>query len=239
MTYCIDLHNHSCLSPCGSDDLLPAVLAMEAADRGIDILALTDHNSTRNLPAFSEACEIVGIEPIFGLEVTTIEEIHVLSLFGSLQEAMRFGSWIESILPPIRNNARLFGNQLACDVSGQEVEEVQLFLYGPADISFDDLVEKTLGAGALVIPAHIDRPANSVTANLGFLPSLPYSAVESIAIPPTVDTLGHAVIQGSDAHYIGHVGRRRCFIDSPMTGFAAVRDALGRKAVSYLGTHNS
>lgn len=232
---CIDLHNHSCLSPCGSDHLLPAVLAVEAADCGIDILALTDHNSCRNLPAFAEACEIVGITGVFGLEVTTLEEIHVLTLFEKLEDALAFGLWIESILPKVPNAARLFGNQLICDVSGTVIGESELFLYGPADITFDDLIYKTIDAGGLGIPAHIDRPANSVTANLGFLPDLPYSAVESIAIPPIVDTRLYPVTQGSDAHYIEHIGRRRCFIESEVTGFSALRDAFVHSKITYLG----
>lgn len=233
--WCIDLHNHSCLSPCGSDAMLPAVLAMEGADKGIDILALTDHNSGRNLPAFAEACEIIGITGVFGLEVTTSEEVHVLSLFETLEEAISFSSWIESTLPRIANSARLFGNQLVCSVAGEVLEEADIFLYGPADISFDDLVGETLANNGLVIPAHIDRPSNSVTANLGFLPILPYSAVESIAIPPVVDTNGYTVTQGSDAHYIEHIGRRRCYIESNSYGFAALRDAFSRNSVSYLG----
>lgn len=233
--WCIDLHNHSCLSPCGSDTMLPAVLAMEGADKGIDILALTDHNSGRNLPAFAEACEIIGITGVFGLEVTTSEEVHVLSLFETLEEALSFSGWIESILPKIANSSRLFGNQLVCDVTGTIIEEADIFLYGPAEIPFDILIEKTLQSNGLVIPAHIDRPANSVTANLGFLPELPYSAVESIAIPPIVDTYGYTVTQGSDAHYIEHIGRRRCYIESESVGFSALRDAFSRNAVSYLG----
>lgn len=233
--WCIDLHNHSCLSPCGSDAMLPAVLAMEGADKGIDILALTDHNCGRNLPAFAEACEIIGITGIYGLEVTTIEEVHVLSLFETLEEALSFSGWIESILPKIQHASRLFGNQLVCDVAGEVIQEADLFLYGPADIAFDDLITSTQAHNGLVIPAHIDRPSNSVTANLGFLPQLPYTAVESIAIPPVVETYGYTVLQGSDAHYIEHIGRRRCFIDSDEEGFAAVRDACARNSISYLG----
>jgi hypothetical protein len=215
--------------------MLPAVLAMEAADTGVQILALTDHNTCRNLPAFAEACEIIGITGIFGLEVTTREEVHVLTLFNELEQALEFGSWIESLLPQIPHSSRLFGNQLICDVSGSAYEEYDLFLYGPADIAYDDLIEETLNQDGLVIPAHIDRSANSVTANLGFLPHLPYSAVESIAIPPVVETYEYPVIQSSDAHYIEHIGRRRCFIRSEKNGFAALQEAFSTKNISYLG----
>ncbi|MFA5570914.1 MAG: PHP domain-containing protein [Sphaerochaetaceae bacterium] len=234
MRKCIDVHTHSCLSPCASDDMIPAVIAIEALDKGIDILALTDHNSTRNLPAFSQACEIAGITPIFGIETTTIEEIHLLSLFKTLEEAMDFGTWIESLLPPLKNNSRLFGHELVVDVEGEVLEELDLFLYGPADISYDELVLKSLNLGALAIPAHIDRHANSVISNLGFLPPLPYSAVESIAYPPTVDTGPYTVIQSSDAHYAEHIGRRRFFIETEKEGFDALKEALELNAVTML-----
>jgi PHP family Zn ribbon phosphoesterase len=235
MRYCIDLHNHSCLSPCASDDMIPAVLAVEAYDKEIDMVALTDHNTTGNLKAFGEACDIVGIIPIYGIEITTVEEIHLLALFEKLKEALEFGSWIESLLPKKTTDARLFGNQLLCDVEGNCRANQELFLIGSVNLSFDDLVENIVSMGALAIPAHIDRHANSVFANLGFLPPLPYSALESIAYPPVVNTGSYSVIQGSDAHYIEHIGRRRCFIESEKSGFAALKEAFELNKVSFLG----
>jgi PHP family Zn ribbon phosphoesterase len=234
MRYCIDLHNHSCLSSCASDDLLPAVLAMEAADQGIDILALTDHNTGRNLGSFKEACEIVEITPIFGIEITTNEEIHLLALFENLDEAQKFSLYIENLLPKIPNTPKLFGNQIISDLTGENSEELTVMLSNACDISFDALVEEILNLGALAIPAHIDRPSNSVIGNLGFIPPLNYSAVESIAIPPIVNTDMWATIQGSDAHYIEHIGRRRCFIESEKEGFAALVDAFSTKSIEYL-----
>ncbi|NLA92293.1 MAG: PHP domain-containing protein, partial [Spirochaetales bacterium] len=110
----IDLHNHSCLSPCGSDQLLPPVLAYEAFEKGVDILALTDHNSGRNLVAFSEACEIVGITGVYGIEVTTQEEVHLLALFETPEEGVDFSNWIESLLPKWPNVPQKLGHQLVC-----------------------------------------------------------------------------------------------------------------------------
>ena len=107
----IDLHNHSCLSPCADDDLTPALLAIEAMEKNIDILALTDHNSARNLEVFSQACELCSILPLFGLEVTTIEEVHVLTLFPNLEDALAFGSLVEFLLPPIKNTPKLYGRK--------------------------------------------------------------------------------------------------------------------------------
>ena len=156
--------------------MVPSVLAIDALDAGIDILALTDHNSARNLPAFAEACEIVGITGVYGLEVTTIEEVHVLALFEHLQDALEFGELIEFLLPDIHNVPQLFGDQLIVDLTGEVVAELEKSLFGAADISFENIIEEVLARDGLAIPAHIDRPSNSVYSNLGFLPELRYSA---------------------------------------------------------------
>ena len=233
MRWRIDLHNHSCLSPCGSNLLLPAVLAIEALDAGIDILALTDHNSTRNLPAFAEACEIAGITAIFGLEVTTVEEVHVLALFEHLRDAMEFGEFIEFLLPDIRNVSQLFGDQLIVDLAGEVVGELEKSLYGAADISFENLIEEVLARDGLAIPAHIDRPSNGVLSNLGFLPEIRYSALEAIRIPVMCQTWGNPIVQGSDAHIIEHIGRRFCYIESETRDFQGLKGALEGHAVTY------
>ena len=233
MRWRIDLHNHSCLSPCASNLMLPAVLAIEAMDAGIDILALTDHNSTRNLPAFAEACEIAGITGVYGLEVTTVEEVHVLALFEHLSDAMEFGEFIEFLLPDIRNAPQLFGDQLIVDLAGEVVGELEKSLFGAADISFENLIEEVLARDGLVIPAHIDRPSNSVLSNLGFLPELRYSALEAIRIPLMCETWSNPIIQGSDAHMIEHIGRRFCSIESTRPDFQGLKGALANNTVTY------
>lgn len=154
-------------------------------EQGIEVLALTDHNSARNLPAFADACELCCIlPPLFGLEVTTTEEVHVLTLFPKLEDALEFGSFVEFLLPPrIKNDRRLFGRQLVVNLEGEVQEEVDAMLASATSLSFSDVVEEALSRDALVIPAHIDRFANSALANLGFLPDLPYSALEAMHPP--------------------------------------------------------
>ncbi|MDR2111469.1 MAG: PHP domain-containing protein [Spirochaetaceae bacterium] len=104
MALLTDLHNHSCLSPCGSLELSPRFLARLAAARGVKVLALTDHNSSLNCPAFSRACLSLGLIPIFGMEATTQEEIHMLCLFTSLEARLSFGEYAYSVLPPCPND---------------------------------------------------------------------------------------------------------------------------------------
>ncbi|NBK21178.1 MAG: PHP domain-containing protein [Spirochaetia bacterium] len=229
----VDLHNHSCLSPCGSDDLTPALLAVEAMEQGIGILALSDHNSARNLPAFKEACELCSIMALFGIEVTTVEEVHVLTLFEKLEDAMQFGSFIEYLLPPIKNDSRLFGNQMVVNLEGEMVETVEKLLLSTSGISFSDVIEEALSRDALVIPAHIDRFANSVLANLGFLPNLPYSALEAIHLPVEAETYNKTILTASDAHRLEEVGRRSCYLEMEELSFEALKKALDRGLVTY------
>ena len=230
----LDLHNHSCLSPCGDDELTPALLAVEAMEQGIQILALCDHNSTRNLPAFKEACELCSLMGLYGMEVSTAEDVHILTIFENIEDAMQFGAFIEYLLPPIKNNPRLFGNQLVVNLEGEVCETVEKLLISSSGISFSDVVEEALSRDALVIPAHIDRSANSVLSNLGFLPDLPYSALEAVRIPVSAETYGKTILTGSDAHHLLQVGKRACFLEMEDISFKALKKALMEGNVSYM-----
>ncbi len=234
MRFSIDLHNHSCLSPCADDDFYPSILAIEAKDRGIDIVALTDHNSTENLIAFREACDLVGITGVYGMEITTIEEVHLLSLFETVEAALEFSQVITDSLIQIENKARLFGHQYIVNVNCEVTGEVDYLLYGPSTFSFDDLVARILSYGGLAVPAHIDRPSNSALANLGFLPPASYSAIEMIHPTRTYLDGPYPVIQGSDAHTLNQVGRRRTIIEGKKPDFSTLRSALEAHDVFYL-----
>ena len=236
MKYKVDLHNHSCLSPCASMELSPRVLVKNAAAENIDILALTDHNSTRNLPAFEACCTKKGITPIFGLEVNTLKEIHVVCLFGELDAAESFGNYIESTLPVIRNNKRIFGVQVIVDAYDTILGIVKPVLFSNASISYFELIPRIIELGGLVIPAHIERFINGAISQLGFLPDLPYSAVESLLIPCAYETYDNTIITGSDAHIPASVGCRSFFITDTRDfkpSFSSLADALQEKRITY------
>lgn len=221
-----DLHNHSCLSPCGSLEMSPRRIAAEAADRGIDMLALTDHNSCRNAPAFDLCCRRLGILPLFGMEVTSSEEAHVVCLFGEKTTAMEFGEYIESRLPEIKSNPHQFGDQVYVDAEDKILGEVTRALIGATDISIDQLVPMVHARGGLVFPAHIDRPAFSIVMQLGFLPDLPYDAVECINPGCGIDTLGLRIITNSDAHCPQDIGRRPTEYEMSTVSFEGLKAAL-------------
>jgi predicted metal-dependent phosphoesterase TrpH len=120
-----DFHNHSCLSPCGSLDLSPGVLAELAAARGVEVLALTDHNSSLNCPAFVAHCRRLGVVPVFGMEATTQEEIHILCLFTNLKACLAFSEYAYGLLLPFPNDPEKTGDQVYVDEDDQIEGEVE------------------------------------------------------------------------------------------------------------------
>jgi hypothetical protein len=219
-----DLHNHSCLSPCGSLEQSPALLAHEAARRGISLLALTDHNSALNAPAFSVCCRREGVVPLFGMEASSAEEVHVLCLFGEEKDALRFGEELSAHLPDFDIGSEDLEEQVIVDADEFVLGTCPLRLAAALELSFDELVLLARSRGALVIPAHVDRPYMSVGSQLGFLPPGPYAAVESIRLPARELSGGHSVISGSDSHEPSAIGRRPFRITLP----SAWRSLTGR-----------
>jgi len=234
MKYKVDLHNHSCLSPCASLEMSPSVLVKRAIRKKIDILALTDHNTTKNLPAFAACCANNGITPVFGLEVNTFEEVHVVCLFEKLETAVSFGNYIESTLPAISNDPEVFGDQIIVDEYENILGSVDSLLFSSSSISFFELIPRVLDLGGLVIPAHIDRSRNGAVSQLGFLPDLAYSAVEARYVPCSYETYNNAVITGSDAHIRSSIGSRSFYITGEYkSDFSSLSHALREKNILY------
>jgi len=225
MSLLADFHNHSCLSPCGSLDLSPRALADLAALRRVKVLALTDHNSSLNCPAFAKACPPRGILPIFGMEATTQEEIHVLCLFTSLQASLDFSEYAYGLLMPFLNNPDKTGDQVFVDADDNIEGEVEYYLVNPLELSIDSIGAKAAEYGGIVIPAHVERPAFSMTSQLGVIVKGQWTALECTRVPPLLngqplDTLGYPLITSSDAHYPEHVARRPFELDTNMEELA-------------------
>ncbi len=165
-----DLHIHSCLSPCADDDMTPANIVGMAHLNGLDFLAITDHNSTDNLPAFFECARAFGIVPIAGIEVTTSEDIHLVVLFKELEKALVFGKLIKSHLMQIKNNPEIFGNQFAVDSEDNIVFNEENLLITATSLSVSDVISEAKNHGGLTLPAHIDRQSNGMAAILGDIP---------------------------------------------------------------------
>ena len=172
--YYYDLHIHSCLSPCGDDDNTPCNIAGMASLCGLNIVALTDHNTTDNCPAFFEAAKRYGIIAIAGMELTTSEDIHIVCLFETLQDAMMFGKRVKELRIPIENRPDIFGNQLILDGQDNIIGEEKNLLINATLISVNDVPDMVREYGGICYPAHIDRQSNGIISVLGTFPETPH-----------------------------------------------------------------
>ena len=210
--YRCDLHIHSCLSPCGDDDMTPANIVGMATLNGLQIIALTDHNTLKNCPAFFKFAKDYGIIPIPGVELTTSEDVHAVCLFRDLKTAMEFDRFIESRRIPIKNEPSIFGNQIIMDENDQKCGQEDYLLINAVNVSLDEAHDEVTKRGGVCFPAHIDRSANGIIAMLGDFPPEPrYTAFELNDIASLEDCLSRFPIiserklvhvASSDAHYL-------------------------------------
>ncbi len=220
--YYYDFHIHSCLSPCGDDDNTPNNLAGMGAIAGLNIMALTDHNTTKNCPAFFAAAKKHGIIPIAGMELTTAEDIHVVCLFEHLEDAMRFDEEISGRHRlKVKNRVDIYGEQYIMDGDDNVIGTEEYFLPIATDITIDDVVDITESYDGVCFPAHIDRQANGIIATLGTFPDMPhFNAVEIhdpdkkeeylSKYPILADKL---VLCGSDAHYLWDIRDKQAYLE--------------------------
>ena len=207
--YYYDFHIHSCLSPCADDDNTPNNIAGMATICGLNMIALTDHNTCKNCPAFFEACKRYGLIPIAGMELTTAEDIHVICLFEEIEDAMRFDVALQSHRMLIENRKDIFGNQFILDGEDNLIGEEKYFLSNATDISLEEIPSLIEEFGGICYPAHIDRQANGIISVLGTFPETPEFNIIEInrreKIGEYVEKYAlydKKVIVSSDAHYL-------------------------------------
>ena len=207
--YYYDMHIHSCLSPCADDDNTPNNIAGMASLCGLNIVALTDHNSCKNCPAFFEACRRYGIIPIAGMELTTAEDIHVICLFEELENAMAFDEMLQKHRVLIKNRTDIFGNQFILDGEDNIIGEEEHFLSNATDISVENVPDLVSPYGGVCYPAHIDRQANGIISVLGTFPSTPDFKCVEINRQENIEKYindyklsDKLLIVSSDAHYL-------------------------------------
>ncbi len=151
--------------------MTPNNIAGMSAIKGLNIVALTDHNSCKNCPAFFEACKRQGIVPIAGMELSTAEDIHLVCLFPTLDMAMLFDQEIEKHILSIKNRPEIFGDQFIMNGEDEVIGLEEKLLISATDLWLGDAVELARSYGARIRPAHIDRESNGIVAILGDIPS--------------------------------------------------------------------
>ena len=227
--YFCDLHIHSCLSPCGDDEMTPANIVGMALVNGLNVVALTDHNTSKNCPAFFAQARMHGIIPIAGMELTTAEDIHVVCLFRELADAMRFDMFVDEHKIPFKNEAEIFGHQYIMDENDEIAGEEEYLLINATDLTIEDAFREVTLRGGVCYPAHIDRTSNGMVAVLGTFPEEPHftayelNSAESLEEYeerfPIIRSMPRAV--SSDAHYLWDISEAAFSIkvdDEPYSG---------------------
>ena len=214
-----DLHIHSCLSPCGDQDMTPNNIVNMALLKELELIALTDHNSCKNCPAIMKAAAGTGLVVLPGMELTTAEEAHVVCLFPALDNAMAFDAFVHERLAPVKNAPDIFGEQLILDKNDDPIGHEDLLLVNATSISIDEAPVAVAQFCGLCFPAHIDRPSNSVLSNLGGIPPECGFHILEVAHPERFFAggahsdlqEGYTVVTSSDAHDLGNISERiRC-----------------------------
>lgn len=209
--YPYDLHVHSCLSPCGDADMTPQNIAGMASLNGLSVVALTDHNSTANCPAFFKAAERYGICPVAGMELTTAEEIHMLCLFPDLETAEVFDRFVTENRVCFPNKPDIFGEQQIFGEQDEVIDTIPYLLPSATNLTVDEAVKKIREMGAFICPAHIDKKSNAMVEILGTVPSsYGFSTVECHDRPDAAFIAAHGlaktrILYDSDAHYLWEI----------------------------------
>ena len=220
-----DLHIHSCLSPCGDNEMTPGNILGMAVVKGLDAVAISDHNAARNLPAAQKIADAYGLLLIPAMEITTKEEVHMLGYFPDVPTAVEFGKMIKEHLPAKKNKPSLFGDQLVMDEDDQVIDTEDALLIGATDLPLEMCAEKVRAVGGVPVPAHINRGSNGLLVNLGFMPTAPdFTTVEVWRkLPCPFEPLENKhVLHSSDAHYLGDIQEPEFTLHLPEKSVAAL-----------------
>lgn len=206
-----DLHIHTCLSPCGDLRMSPHTIVDCARSAGLGLIGAVDHNAGLNAPAVAHTAAALGLNALTGVEVTTVEELHVLALFEDAAVTLEFGQRVLARMTKVPLSQLKGCDQPVVTESGHIEEMFPLWLGAPTDWTLTELCHAILDAGGLCIPSHVDRAALSILAQLGRIPELPFDAVEiSPAYDRQRDPAGlrgrWAMIRSSDAHRPDEIG---------------------------------
>lgn len=233
--YLYDLHIHSCLSPCGDNDMTPNNIVGMAAISGLEIIAITDHNTCKNAPAVLKVAEEAGILAIPGMELCTSEEAHVVCLFETLEGAMEFDRYIYDTMPHVRNKPEIFGEQRVLDAEDRLVGALDDLLLVSSFVAVDDVKRLAEEYGGTAFPAHVDRDSYSVLAALGSIPPEGGYTVAEVTREADLEALlaqhpelrGMGVVRDSDSHYLDTLaGSQAKTIALPERTAKAVLEAL-------------
>lgn len=237
-----DLHLHSCLSPCGSDDMTPCNLVNMAALLGYDMIAVTDHNSCLNAGAAIAAGKQAGIAVVPGMELCTAEEAHVVCLFPTLEDALQFQVYVDGKSYLVENRPDIFGRQLIMGEEDVLVGEEPRLLLNATKITAQEASHAARLFHGTAFPAHIDRDSFSLLTSLGSIPPEAEFHAAEITASGDVEKLVHTnpelqdmiLLLDSDAHYLEDMRDPGPWLDLPENSASCLIAVLnGEEKISW------
>jgi len=235
--YKMDLHIHTCLSPCAQPDMLPTTIIKQARDKNIDVVGICDHNSAENVLAVKKAGEKEGVQVLGGMEISSSEEVHILAFFdddGALLEMQNIV--YENLFG--ENDEKYFGEQLIVDEYDKIIGSTNKLLIGSTSLGIDRIVELVHSLGGLAVASHVDRDSFSIIAQLGFIPKeLPLDALElswrcELSEVNNYESYGLPLVKSSDAHFLSDIGKAVTTFSLSVPSFSEVvmafQDVEGR-----------
>ena len=222
MRYYYDFHIHTALSPCGDNDMTPNNVVNMSLLKGLDIIAVTDHNSMQNDAAVAEVGKRNGLIVVFGMEIETAEDVHVVALFPDGKSARKVQDIIYRHMNGIGNRTEIFGEQRILNDQDELQGSVDQLLITAASLMIEEVFQIVTDAGGVCIPAHVDRDSHSILSNLGMIPEdLPVKNIEISRDCDRVTFLGanpglkrYGVLRSSDAHYLWDISERENYIET-------------------------
>lgn len=232
-----DFHIHTCLSPCGDADMTPNNVVNMSLIKGLDVIAVTDHNACGNAEAAMQVGKEAGLLVLPGMEIETCEEVHVVALFETLDACREMEAVVQQALPPIQNKPEIFGEQWILNAEDDCIAEESRMLVTACSLSVYDVVAQVHKLGGVVIAAHVDKSAYSVISNLGFLPAdLSFDAAE---LSKNAEGKGWSdtderlcslkTIHSSDAHYLGDINEPMYVLEVETKEISSVLEAIRKK----------
>ncbi len=236
MWYGVDLHIHTVLSACADWEMTPKNIVKKAKEVGLKIIAITDHNTTKNVKPCIKLGEREGILVIPGIEIQTQEEVHIIALFPSERNAKEFERWLQDRLPKAKNDEDLFGIQVVVDEEDNVIEIDERLLQTSAKASVEEIALKARDYEGIAYPAHMDREFGSIISVLGFIPpefpfkvgELSYHADLILFLEKHPELKDYVILISSDAHFLSSIKGARTVVDlveiSPASLIKAIQD---------------
>ena len=204
--------------------MIPPLIVHQARQSGLNLIAITDHNASENVPAVIAAAQGEDLTVLPGMELQTEEEIHSICLFDTIEQLQTLQEVVDHTLPDVPNNVEFFGEQFIVDETGDFIRRKKELLINSTHLSLEEAYKIVTDLGGLFIPAHVNREAFGLFYHLGFIPAdLDLHAIEITrhitpekALETYPQLVNYHLIQSGDVHFLSDfLGINQFFIKEP------------------------